>query len=65
MINEKELELLRNDLNRNTPLNLSMLGRVFGEEFWQLIVLCITNQDIRNDKGNIIININEKQKDAK
>lgn len=60
MINEEELSRLRQNLEAGVPLNLSMLGRVFGEEFWQLIVISITGWTLKTDLDKVVIHIGEK-----
>ena len=60
-INETELNKLRILLNIGEPLNLTMLGRVFGEEFWQLIVVSITGTIIKvDDLSKLTFIIGEK-----
>lgn len=59
MINETQLNIVRNELGVGIPLDLTMLGRIFGDEFWQLIILAISGHNIEAEK--IIINILPKE----
>jgi len=54
-INETELENLRHELSTGTPLNFTMLGRVFGEELWQLLVISLLGAEIHSDKIEIVV----------
>jgi len=51
----EEFEKLYTTLSHGVPLNLSMLGNVFGQEFWKLIVLVQTNINVKGDKLEINI----------
>jgi hypothetical protein len=52
----EQFESVIETLNDGVPLNLSMIGDIFGQEFWKLIVLCQTNITVDNKK-NIKIDI--------
>ena len=54
-INDEQLEIVRRDLSVGVPLNFTMLGRIFGEEFWQLIVIGFTGCEIHADKVQIVV----------
>jgi hypothetical protein len=55
MINDKELEQVRKDLEIGVPLNLVMIGRVFGEEFWTLLVLSMMGMEFKVENMQVII----------
>jgi hypothetical protein len=44
------------DLKHGIPLNLSMIGRIFGQDFWELLILVQTNIDL-TAKGKVNVNI--------
>ena len=39
--NREEFEKVCEDLKHNVPLNLLHLGRIFGEDFWSVLVLAL------------------------
>jgi len=47
------------DLERGTPLNLRMIADIFGHAFWELLILCIANINVKSD-GKIEVHIHEK-----
>jgi len=49
------------NLAAGVPLNLRMIGDIFGQEFWELLILAQTNIHITPDK-NITITINAGDK---
>jgi len=55
MINEEALEKVRKDLEMRIPLTLQMIGRVFGEEFWILLVISMTDRNFKVDNMQVII----------
>ena len=55
MINEEALEKVRRDLEMRIPLTLQMIGRVFGEEFWILLVISMTDRNFKVDNMQVII----------
>jgi hypothetical protein len=44
------------DLENGATLNLSMIGDIFGQEFWKLMILAQTNIDVTSN-GKINVNI--------
>lgn len=42
MINREEFDKTCYDLEHGVPLNCIMLGRIFGEDFWALLVICMS-----------------------
>jgi len=55
MINEEALEKVRKDLEMRIPLTLQMIGRVFGEEFWILLVISMMGMNFKVDNMKVII----------
>lgn len=55
MINYLEFNEVDRELKEGVPLNLTHLGRIFGDEFWQLMVVCLTNITIKSDLDKIQI----------
>lgn len=55
-IDEKELDLVRKELEYS-PLNLMQIGRIFGHEFWSLLILVQTNVTIDVKENDVKIEI--------
>lgn len=49
-----------NALSKGESLNLRMLGMIFGQPFWELIVIMLTGLQVKNIGGNVNITVNEK-----
>lgn len=47
------------DLEHGVPLNLSMIGDIFGQEFWILILYSIANTNIQANKLELHIHHQE------
>lgn len=60
MINEEALAQVRKDLAYNVPLNLRMIGNIFGQEFWELMILVQANITVDHKNKKIEIHIYTK-----
>lgn len=57
-INYEELKIVEKQLEMGNALTLTMIGRIFGEEFWQLIIYSMIGMTIKAD--NIQIKIGQE-----
>jgi len=58
-INKDELAKVEDEL-KYEQLTLTHLGRIFGQPFWQLIVICLTSITIKTEADKIHIHLDGK-----